>query len=101
MPLELPRYTVYLGDPDQPTEHTATVVGADQMLAEQAAPRYGITDLGSRPMTLTYLWCWAALKRTGDYADDWTSFQQSVLSVDEPETVAVDPTPRDHGTGSP
>lgn len=110
MPLELPRYVVYLVDhsaPSEPntppdqlpvTEHLVTVHHADQLRAELELASAGVPARGTN-MHLTDCWCWAALVRTGDYSGPWQRFAaQDCRGIQEPTEaqgggfLTVDPT---------
>lgn len=120
--MDIPRFDVYvahdgidLGDPmavekcladGDYDRHRVTVLHPDQLLAEQAGPRYGLgTDLTGRPIDYTTLWCWAALTRTHVAVPEYPLWKQRVLSIDkvrdEEGADAVDPTGPGVGTGSP
>lgn len=106
MPLDLQRYDVALAreglDLDKALEagegsgydvHRVTVLHADQLVAEQAAPRYGITALGDeeRPQKVTWatLWVWCALRRMQVQVPEFPLFKARVLDLDlvKPDTT--------------
>lgn len=136
MPLDLTRYDVAIaregldldkaldaGEGDGYDVHRVTVLHADQLVAEQAAPRFAIPPLGeesTHKMTWATLWCWCALRRMAVGVPEFPAFQSRLLSVDpvkphtdtdtepdtEPDTdtgtgVSLDPTVSSLVTGSP
>jgi hypothetical protein len=115
MPLDLTAFDVYLADEGVTLEkaietgeyaiHRVTVVHADQLVAEQAGPRYGLRAMTDAPMAYATLWCWAALSRMGIPVPEFPLFKTRVLSVDKVKTpegdVSLDPTTAGPGTGSP
>ena len=110
MPLELYRFDVAVArdglDPEKALEagegsgydvHRVTVLHADQLVGEQAGPRYGIPKATDAPMAATTLWCWAALRRSGVEVPEFPLFKGRVLAlskVTSPNAAgdAVDPT---------
>lgn len=122
MPLNLTRYTVALahdgldlekaleaGEGDGYDVHTVTVLHADQLVAEQAAPRYGVGGLygdDPRKMTWATLWVWCALTRQRVEVPPFPVFKARVLElepikgtepgepgdVDDVEARVLDPT---------
>ena len=96
MPINVPRFTVALaaadvgleealdlGEPDGYTVHRVAIMHADQLLAEQAGPRYGLgDDMRKAPVAYTTLWCWAALRRLGVDVAEFPLFKTRVLSLD-------------------
>ena len=107
MPLELNRYDVALahdglelekaleaGDPDGYQVHRVVVLHADQLVAEQAAPRYGIAGLSeesTQKITWATLWCWCALKRMQVPVPEFPLFKGRLLSVDPVKPAPPDP----------
>jgi hypothetical protein len=84
--------------------HKVTILHADQLVAEQAGPRYGLTDMKAAPMAYATLWTWAALKRTGAEPPEFPLFKGRVIALekitDTPEAGdLVDPTRPSPGTG--
>ena len=128
MPIVVPRFTVALaapdigleealdlGEPDGYTVHRVAVMHADQLLAEQAGPRYGLgDDMRKAPVAYTTLWAWAALRRIGVDVEEFPRFKARVLSLeaikdgdapapDTPDDLAglLDPTRPEVGTSWP
>jgi hypothetical protein len=124
MPLNLNRYDVALaragldldkaldaGEGDGYDVHRVTVLHADQLVAEQAAPRFGLGALGddtAHKMTWATLWVWCALRRMTVHVDEFPIFKGRVLDLEvvrtEPdleEAEAVNPTDPLPDTGSP
>ena len=115
MPLELPRYVVYVVDHETPSEpntpadalpvveHIITVHHADQLRAELELSAAGVS---SRNMQhLTNAWCWASLVRQGLYSGPWQRFAaQDCRGIQEPTEeqgggmVTVDPTKAGNGS---
>ena len=97
------------GEGDGYDVHLVTVLHADQLVAEQAAPRYGIPPLDSestQKMTWATLWCWCALKRMQVQVPEFPVFKGRLLSVDpftpDPEVPSeVGPTVPHPDIGSP
>jgi hypothetical protein len=97
VPLELPRYDVAIArdglDLDKAIEagegngydvHRVTVLHADQLVAEQAAPRFGITALEQdtpQKMTWATLWVWCALKRMQVDVPEFPPFKRQLIQL--------------------
>lgn len=112
MPLELPRYVVYVVDHDTPSEpdtpadqlpvveHIVTIHHADQLRAElEMAGQLAHVPMKQAQLHLTSAWCWASLVRQGLYSGPWQRFQtQDCRGIQEPTEdqgggmVTVDPT---------
>lgn len=109
MPLELPRYVVYLvdhgvtTDPNVPAdelpvaEHLVTIHHADQLRAELELAAAGVPARAG--LNLTNAWCWASMVRQGLYSGPWQRFStQDCRGVQEPTEdqgggfLTVDPT---------
>lgn len=74
------------------TLEAVPILHADMLMAEQAAPRLGI-DQAAQPLTLTTLWCWAALVRQAETTLKFPEFRAVVLSIDKAKAAEpVDPT---------
>lgn len=112
MPLTLNTFDVYLArdgiDLDKAIEtgdyttHRVTILHADQLVAEQAGPRYGMPKMTDQPIGYTTLWCWAALQRAGVEVPEFPLFKGRVLAVEKVKVdEPVDPTNPGPGTGSP
>jgi hypothetical protein len=117
MPLEIPVFDVALardgldltkayeaGEGDGYDVHRVPILHADQLVAEQAGPRYGLGELNSAPMAWTTLWCWAAMRRTGIDVPEYPLCKARVISIDkvkDTEAPPVDPTRPGEGTPSP
>lgn len=107
MPLHLPQYDVliehHLPDlPDSITQHRLTILHADQLHAEQSAPRYGVHDLRRQPLEWSTIVCWSAARRTGVFAGEYPEFRaacQLLQPVEDDEPL--DPTQPEDGTHSP
>lgn len=110
MPLELPRYVVYVVDHDVTTEpnvpadalpvaeHLVTIHHTDQLRAELQLASSGVQARQAQ-LHLTNAWCWAALSRLGLYSGPWERFAaQDCRGIQEPTEdqgggmVTVDPT---------
>ncbi len=106
MPVDIQRFTVALahtdvglteayelGEGEGYDVHTVAILHADQLLAEQAGPRYGLgADIKAAPMAYTTLWCWAALVRMGIDPPEFPIFKGLVISIDPVKAAAADPT---------
>lgn len=130
MPLQVNRYDVAIardgldldkaldaGEGDGYDVHRVAVLHADQLVAEQAAPRYGVGALAEdspTKMTWATLWVWCGLRRMQVEVPEFPAFKRRVLDlskVEDPQTdtdPAGDPAPDDLGptvpgpdTGSP
>lgn len=93
-------------DPDATVDVKVSVIHPDRLRAEQVAARIGgLPEMKAAPLTFTTLWCWAALKRTGQIDVDARTFLDDVclgVEKDPDESAAdVDPTQRAQGTDSP
>ena len=113
MPLDLKRYDVAVarngldldkaleaGEGDGYDVHRVTVLHADQLVAEQAAPRFGIDALGpetTQKMTWATLWVWCALRRMRVEAPEFPVFKGRVLNLDPVNKPDQD---TDAGTGT-
>jgi len=62
--------------------HRVTVLHADQLVAEQAGPRYGLQAMTAQPMTWATLWCWTALQRSGVSVPEFPLFKTRVLDLE-------------------
>lgn len=113
MPLEFPRFTVYLRPDEEdadPIEHDVVVNFQDQTRVEPVLSKMGLTMRGA-PLTTSTAWCWAALTRTGRYKKTWDQFLNfDCMGIEDPDkaaggeggaTVTVDPTPQVTPDGSP
>lgn len=117
MPLELQAYDVALArdglDLDKAIDagpgsgydvHRVTVMHADQLVGEQAGPRYGLGALTDAPIAYSTLWCWAGLRRMGVEVPEFPLFKARVISVDRVKAAVadtVDPTIPPPDIGSP
>lgn len=106
MPIVVPTYEIAValegldpteayaaGEPDGYTVHRVTVLHVDQLIGEQAGPRYGLGELKAAPLTYTTLWAWAALRRQGVTVPEFPLFKVRVLSIDEVKRDATEPDP--------
>lgn len=100
--IKRPAYHVWVApegvDPDTATDdqldyHHVVIHSADQLRAELEAKRHGI-DQRANPMHVTVLWLWAAMVRTGDYADKFAAFKTACVSYD-PDTDRPGPHTKD------
>jgi hypothetical protein len=98
MPLDLTRYAVAVarngleldkaleaGEGDGYDIHSVTVLHADQLVAEQAAPRYGVAAMDAdnpQRMTWATLWVWCALRRMTVAVPEFPVFKGRVISLD-------------------
>lgn len=81
------------GEPDGYQVHTVTVLHADQLVAEQAAPRYGLPPLGeesTQKMTWATLWCWCGLRRMQITVPEFPVFKGRLLNLDPIKEVPED-----------
>jgi hypothetical protein len=126
MPLKLNRYTVAIardgldldkaieaGEGDGYDVYPVTVLHADQLVSEQAAPRYGVAPMDAEsPQKITWmtLWVWCALRRMRVEVPEFPAFKPRVIEIqpipDTPDTTGgeapdVDPTEPDPDTASP
>jgi hypothetical protein len=108
MPLNLNRYQVAVardgldldkaleaGEGDGYDLYQVTVLHADQLVAEQAGPRYGLIGLGednTQKMAWATLWVWCALRRMGVGVPEFPPFKGRVLDL-ESVTQPADTTP--------
>jgi hypothetical protein len=112
--VEIYRFNVYVAaegidlekalDTGEYQTHRVTILHPDQLVAEQAGPRYGLgTDIRARPIDYSTLWCWVALQRIGVEVTEYPLWKQRVLSIDKikGDGDALDPTTPDPVTGSP
>lgn len=111
MPLSLTRYDVAVardgldldkaleaGEGDGYDVHRVTVLHADQLVAEQAAPRYAIGALDKdapHKMTWATLWVWCALRRMRVPVPEFPIFKSRVIELG---VITPDPDP-DTDTG--
>jgi len=88
--------------------HRVTILHADQLVAEQAGPRYGLAAMTTAPMAYATLWTWAALRRMGVDVPEFPPFKARVIALQKiPDTTTdpdpggelVDPTRPSPGTG--
>jgi len=124
MPLELTRYDVAVardglelekaieaGEGDGYDVYLVTVLHADQLVAEQAAPRFGIGALDQdtpQKMTWATLWVWCALKRMQVPVPEFPPFKRQLIKMtpvrpepDQPPDPELGPTGPGPDTGSP
>ena len=125
MPLELLRYDVAIahdgldldkaidaGEGDGYDVHRVTILHADQLVAEQAAPRYGLMALSEdnqQKMAWATLWVWCALRRMQVTVPEFPVFKGRVIDLDPvkpapvpaPQDAELDPTGPPPDTGSP
>lgn len=100
----IPAYDVILETPDGRTTHRLEILHADQLHAEQAAPRHGVVDRRQQGMEYATLLAWSAARRTGVFSGEYPEFRGQVLllqAVEDEELVPVDPTIPARGAGSP
>lgn len=111
--LPLPTFTVLMAnatDPDEADTFTVQVRNGDRLRAELEGNKRGLVarDGVSIGFHLSTMWIWAAMVRTGDYAESFDQFKLDCLDFNEidrhgdPVTPAnaetadrptVDPTP--------
>lgn len=127
MPLSVTRYDVAIardgldldkaldaGEGDGYEVHRVVVLHADQLVAEQAAPRYGIPALDeatTAKMTWATLWVWCALRRMRVEVPEFPPFKGRILDLtpvkadtddtDTPPDPILGPTVPGPDTGSP
>jgi hypothetical protein len=125
MPLNLTRYDVAIardgldldkaldaGEGDGYDVHRVAVLHADQLVAEQAAPRFGISALDTdtpQKMTWATLWVWCALRRMQVEVPEFPPFKKRVIDLtpvqppgaDQPPDPVLGPTGPGPDTGSP
>ena len=89
------------GEGDGYEVHRVVILHADQLVAEQAGPRYGLVKMTDQPMAYGTLWTWAALTRAGVGIPEFPLFKTRVLSMEKVTQTPVDPTSPGPGTGSP
>jgi hypothetical protein len=114
MPITVPHYNVTVARSDDIETAMDTgdveefkrvpILHADQVVAEQSGPRYGLgTDLRAAPMQYTTLWVWCALRRRGLEVVDFPLWKQRVIALDQDDADQdgdpVDPTTPGRGTG--
>lgn len=97
MPLTCPSFDFTLAD-DADT-YRVEIRPADQIVAEQTAARLGLGEMSATPLSHTYLWVWAAARRSGIHADEWPTFRDRLAAVEpvrdingDPAATVVDPT---------
>jgi len=102
MPLTRTYFLVLLEDPEhpeaEPVEHRVEIRAVDQLTAESEAKGMGLGAPQNMPITVTYLWAWAALRRTGVFEGRFRDFRNAVIAAekeDPDEAEPVDPTRRD------
>jgi hypothetical protein len=67
--------TVTSPDPEAPpVDHTVEITPADQLRAEILGYEQGLGPMKDAPLHYTVAWIYAALTRTGLYADTWRTF---------------------------
>lgn len=102
-----PAEAVDLGPDLGYTTHRVTVIHADQLVAEQAGPRYGLAAMTDQPLAWATLWCWVALRRQGVEVPEFPPFKQRILELELVKTpegeggMPLDPTTPDPVTVSP
>jgi hypothetical protein len=124
MPLDVTRYDVAVardgleldkaldaGEGDGYDVHRVAVLHADQLVAEQAGPRYGIAALSEdtpTKMTWVTLWVWCALKRMQVQVPEFPAFKGRIIDLsqvktapDQPPDPMLGPTVPAPDTGSP
>jgi hypothetical protein len=97
------KYRVHLTDRPDPVDVDVKFV--DMCVAESEAPRHGIpSDPSLTPLSLSLVWVWCALRRSGAGVGEFQHFKTVLL--DDLETVkgdnpTADPTPPAGLTDSP
>jgi hypothetical protein len=89
--------TVTSPDPEAPpVDHTVEITPADQLRAEILGYEQGLGPMSKAPLHYTVAWIYAALTRTGLYADTWRTFVDRDLyawgPADDLEQVEENPT---------
>lgn len=96
-PLQLQRFRVHLGDPNQPTPeatHDLVILPADRMRAERlstqllAPSQRGKDARGENAETWLMLWLWCAATRVQLTADPFDDFAGRVLDYDRLKLTA-------------
>ena len=73
------------------TDEVVEVRWADQLLGEREGPRHGIKN--DLPLHLATYWCWAALKRTSRFSDEFQAFLNDPdLDIEPVKPEEVPPT---------
>lgn len=91
MPLKRSRYLIELparpedDTTDETVVHELTILPADQLVAEQRAPRLGIGSMRDAPIHYSMLWMHIAAVRSGVYSGDWQQFRQDLVAYDDPD----------------
>ena len=89
------------GEGDGYDVHRVAVLHADQLVAEQAAPRYGIASLSEdspAKMTWATLWVYCGLRRMQVEVEEFPIWKRRVLDltpVKDPDDTAAGPAPED------
>lgn len=97
-----PTHRVYLTDREDPIDVQVTF--PDMVVAEKEGPRNGITDASMEPMSMTLVWVWCALRRTGEGVGTFPEFRTALYDIDmlnNAPGAAADPTQQGEHTGSP
>lgn len=89
MPLQRPKYRVYLNPPAdaesaEPIEHEVEITHGDNLRGELEANKHGLPSVKDAPMNHTTVWLWCALVRLGLYAHDYRQFKLQDLAGIEP-----------------
>lgn len=101
MALMRPAYIVTLGPEDSPRELRVVVHHQDQLRAELELNRKGI-DMRGAALHLSTAFCWAALKRMGEYPGNFDTFAHAdMLGMEDGGAEPVGPTPRAADTEQP
>lgn len=72
-------------DLDAHQPELVVINAGDQLRAELEAKRHSIGSGKDNPMHLTTLWLWAAMVRTGAYAENYPRFKADLIAWDAPK----------------
>jgi hypothetical protein len=70
--------------PDPIYVGVVTITHGDQLRAELEGKRHGLESMKDAPLHYTTIWVWAAMVRTGDYADKFGAFKAHGLAELQP-----------------
>ena len=87
-----PRFTTYalrvwMGDPENPTEHHIVTLGRDVQRTEMMFAENGWGKTENRPITSAAAVAYFAMMRLGLYSGTWKDFSDSYLSIEPEEPI--------------